>query len=34
MNEVRSVNLAEEVTGENFFPVTPKKRKKPINKEI
>lgn len=33
MNEVRSVNLAEEVTGENLFPVTPKKRKKPINKE-
>ena len=32
MNKVRSVSMAEEVTGEINFPVTPKKRKKPINK--
>ena len=33
MNEKHSVSLVNDVTGEALFPVTPKKRKKPINKE-
>ncbi|MBQ3571297.1 MAG: sugar ABC transporter permease, partial [Clostridia bacterium] len=33
MNENHSVSLVNDVTGEALFPVAPKKRKKPINKE-
>lgn len=33
MNENHSVSLVNEATGEDLFPVAPKKRKKPINKE-
>lgn len=33
MNENRSVSADKEVVGEEFFSTTPKKRKKPINKE-
>ena len=33
MNETHSVSMSNEATGEDFFPVAPKKRRRPINKE-